>query len=51
MMKEFIVRVRLQNGSFTDIPVRAIAIGIAINMVESQYGKGTYMGTISESYV
>ena len=50
-MKEYIVRVRLQNGSFTDIPVRTISVGYAISIVESQYGKGSYMGIISESYV
>jgi LEA14-like dessication related protein len=50
-MKDFVVRVRIQNGSFVDIPVRTISVGYAINMVESQYGKGSYLGIVSESYV
>lgn len=50
-MKEYIVRVRIQNGSFTEIAIRANSVGNAISIAESQYGSGSYMGIISESYV
>ena len=50
-MKEYIIRVKLNNGTFTDMPFRAISLGQAIAIVESQFGKGTFMGCIRESSV
>jgi hypothetical protein len=50
-MYEYILRVRLQNGSFTEMPFRAISLGFAIQIAESQFGKGNYLGVIRESYV
>ena len=45
------MRVRLQNGHFTEITVRAISMGVAVNMIESQYGTGSFLGCLYESYV
>ena len=48
-MYEFILRVRLINGSFADMPFRAISLGMAINIVESQFGKGSFLGCINQT--
>jgi hypothetical protein len=47
-MKTYILRVRLNNGTFNDIAFSAASVGIAINICESQFGKGSYLGMISE---
>ena len=48
---KFIVRVRLQNGSFVEIPFYAKSSYQAQMMVESQYGPGSFMGCIDTDYV
>lgn len=50
-MYEYIIRVRLKNGSFTDMPFRAISVGFAIQIVESQFGSGSFLGVIKETYI
>ena len=50
-MKNYVLRVRLNNGSFTDMSFQAISLGIAINIAESQFGKGSFLGCIRESNV
>ena len=50
-MREYVMRVRLNNGSWTEVTIRANGIGTAISMIESQYGSGSYMGILGESYV
>jgi hypothetical protein len=47
-MKNYVLRVRLNNGSFTDMSFQAISLGIAINIAESQFGNGSFLGMISE---
>ena len=48
-MKNYVLRIRLNNGSFSDMSFQAISLGYAINIAESQFGKGSYLGMISES--
>lgn len=50
-MFQFIMRVRLINGSFAEVPIHAISSGMAITILESQFGPGTYMGTIDTNYI
>lgn len=50
-MKRYTCRVRLQNGSFVDMPFTAISLGQAIAIIESQYGSGSFLGCITEDYV
>jgi len=50
-MKNYVLRVRLNNGSFTDMSFQAISLGYAINIAESQFGSGSYLGCIRESNV
>jgi hypothetical protein len=50
-MKNYILRVKLNNGTFTDMSFRAISLGIAINIAESQFGKGSFLGCIGESSI
>jgi hypothetical protein len=44
---DYVIRVRC-GGGFVDIPIRAVSSGVARNMVEAQYGSGSFMGVISE---
>ncbi len=37
-MYEFMIRVKLHNGMFADMPFRALSLSIAIQIVESQFG-------------
>jgi hypothetical protein len=50
-MMEYILRIRLHNGSFADLPFRALSFGIAVQIAESQFGRGSFMGCISETYL
>jgi hypothetical protein len=50
-MKEYLVRVKLNNGSFTDMPFRAISVGQVRSIVETQFGSGAFLGVIREDYV
>jgi hypothetical protein len=50
-MKNYIIRVRLHNGTFADLPFTAISVGQAIAIIESQYGAGAFLGVIKEDYV
>jgi hypothetical protein len=49
-MKTFTCRVCINRstGAFADIPFRALSLGLAIQMIESQYGSGSFMGMLSE---
>jgi hypothetical protein len=47
-MKQYIVRVKLNNGTFSDMSFNAISVGQVINIVESQFGSGSFLGVISE---
>jgi hypothetical protein len=47
-MKQYIVRVKLNNGTFTDMSFNALSVGQVISIVESQFGSGTFLGVISE---
>lgn len=48
-MYQFKLRVRLSNGMFADIDMQAPALGIAIAIVETQYGPGSYMGVLDQT--
>jgi hypothetical protein len=48
-MKNYVLRVKLNNGTFTDMSFSANSLGIAINICESQFGKGSFLGMISEN--
>ena len=48
-MHTYILRVRLNNGSFTEMPFTAYSAGLAIQICESQFGAGSFLGVISES--
>ena len=50
-MKNYVLRIRLSNGSFSDMSFTAISLPYAINIAESQFGAGTFLGCISESYI
>lgn len=50
-MMEYILRIRLHNGSFADLPFRALSFGMAVQIAESQFGRGSFMGCISETYL
>jgi hypothetical protein len=50
-MLDYILRIRLKNGSFADLPFRAPSFGVAVQIAESQYGAGCFMGCLSETYV
>lgn len=43
-MNKFKVRVRLANGSFTTVTVEAQSPAYARQIVESQYGSGSFLG-------
>ena len=45
-MTEYILRVRLPNGSFTEVSIRARSPGYAKQLAEAQYGAGSFMGFI-----
>lgn len=45
-MSEYIVRVRLPNGGFTEVSIRARSPGYARQLAESQYGAGSFLGFI-----
>lgn len=44
--KQYRIRVRLPNGSSTVVTVEAISTGIAKQIVEAQYGPGTFLGIL-----
>jgi hypothetical protein len=50
-MIQYLMRVRLINGSFTEVPIHAKSPEMAIAILESQFGPGTYMGTIDTTYL
>jgi hypothetical protein len=45
-MKEFTYRIRLNNGMITEATVSAISPGVAKQMLEQQYGRGSVCGFI-----
>jgi hypothetical protein len=47
--KEYVVRVKLSNGTFADLPFQAISPGQVIAIVETLYGKGSFLGIIKSS--
>ena len=49
-MKTFVCRVRLNEstGQFADIPFHGISIGQVISIIEAQYGRGAFLGCLSE---
>ena len=50
-MKQYIVRVRLNNGSFTEMAFTAMSSGLVQTMVESQFGSGSFLGVLQEDYI
>lgn len=48
---KYLIRVRLQNGSFVDIPFYAKGAYQAQMIAESQYGPESFMGVIDTTYV
>lgn len=48
-MREYVIRVRITGGAWTDITIRAMSSAAAIQIAESQYGRGSYFGVISET--
>lgn len=47
-MFEFILRVKI-GGTWVDMPFRAASAQIAINICETQFGSGSYMGLIEST--
>ena len=47
-MSEYVVRVRV-GPSYTEVTVRAASSALAIQIVEAQYGRGSYFGILSET--
>ena len=45
-MNTYTVRVRLPNGSFTDIQVQAISPGFARQIAEGQFGSGNFIAIV-----
>lgn len=45
-MSDYVLRVRLPNGSFTEVTIRARSPGFARQIAESQYGPGSFLGFI-----
>ena len=45
-MNTYIVRVRLPNGSFTDISIQAISNGYARQIAEAQFGQGNFIAIV-----
>lgn len=50
-MYEYEIRVRIGQGGFTDIKIRANDARAAQQLIEGSYGQNSYMGLISEKYV
>lgn len=50
-MKRYVARVKLHNGTFSDMSFTAESVGILINIIESQFGSGSFLGVIQEDYV
>ena len=48
-MLEFVLRIKFKDGSFADLPFRAVSSGMAIKIAEAQFGPGCFMGVISQS--
>ncbi len=48
---KYTIRVRLQNGSFVEMPIYAKSSYQAQMIVESQYGPGSFLGCIDTDYV
>jgi hypothetical protein len=44
----FVLRVKLSNGTWADVPFHAAYLDQAIRMCEAQYGSGSFLGVISE---
>ena len=47
---KYTVRVRLQNGTFVEMPIYAKSSGQAQMIVESQFGPGSFLGCIDTDY-
>ena len=49
-MKTYTCRVCINRstGAFADIPFTAISLGLAIQMIEAQYGAGAFLGMLRE---
>jgi hypothetical protein len=49
-MKTYTCRVCINRstGAWADIPFNAISLGLAIQMIEAQYGSGAFMGMLRE---
>tara|TARA_B110000503_G_C6868694_1_gene297721 strand:+ start:102 stop:242 length:141 start_codon:yes stop_codon:yes gene_type:complete len=45
-MKEFTYRIKLSNGMITEATVTAVSPGVAKQMLEHQYGRGSVHGLI-----
>jgi hypothetical protein len=45
-MNTYTVRVRLPNGSWTDIQIQAISSGYARQIAEGQYGAGNFIAIV-----
>jgi hypothetical protein len=43
-MQSYTIRVRLGNGMITEVTVQAISPGVARQIVEGQYGSGSFLG-------
>ena len=46
---DYVVRVRVGAG-WVEVPVRAVSSYMAQQMVEAQYGAGSFMGVLSERH-
>jgi hypothetical protein len=44
----FVLRVRIRDGVWADIPFHAENVNMAIKLCEAQYGSGSFMGIISQ---
>lgn len=50
-MYRFLIRVKLNNGTFQDLPFVADSYGRAKMQVESMYGAGSALGCINEERI
>jgi hypothetical protein len=50
-MKRYVVRVMMNNGTWSDMAFQAASVGLLQTMVESQFGRGSFMGVVQEDYV
>ena len=50
-MIQYLMRVRLLNGSFTEVPIHAKSPEMAIAILESKFGLGTCMWAIDMTYL